>query len=167
MFDVVEKSFVIPSTKVSDGKSILLNAATEPLIPIRKMPKTAIAKNNVAFGLFLKLNGFPPLANHAVNVRKASKINVLVRCPIIQNGRAAVNVSAVFPVKTSPAPTNASVIIKTNEINAVLRIALPFGNFLNAQITKIKTAINAKPLVRRCENSMTVLSSGALGITSP
>ena len=120
----------MPSEIVADGKSIELRAATEPLIPTKKIPMIAIVKNNKTFGgAFLKSNVFPPLANHAVKVRKAKSIKVFVRCPIIQNGRAAVKVSAVFPVKTSPAPTSASVMIKIKDMNAVLRIAEPFEKF--------------------------------------
>ena len=96
IFEVVEKSFAIPSVNVSEGKSIELKAATEPLIPIKKIPKSAIVKNNKTFGCaILKLKGFPPLANHAVKVRKASKIKVFIKCAAIQKGLAAVKVSGV------------------------------------------------------------------------
>ena len=63
--------------------------------------------------------------------------------------------------------TSASVIIKINEIKAVFRIGLYFSNLRNVQITSAKTTRNAIPLVIRCENSMTVFSSGADGMTSP
>ena len=116
IFEVAEKSFAIPSAIVADGKSIELKAATEPLIPIKKIPKSAIARNNKTFGgAFLKLKGFPPLANHAVKVRNASKIKVFIKCAAIQKGLAAVKVSAVLPVKTKPAPSRPSMTTKTNE----------------------------------------------------
>ena len=69
----------IPSLKVEDGKSILLKAAIEPLIPTIKIPTTAITrKNKTLRGAFSRLNERPPLANHAVkaiiaiNVAEAS-----------------------------------------------------------------------------------------------
>ena len=105
-----------------DGKSVPDRAASDPLDPTRKIAITAAANNFNAVFLPLAFNLVPVDANHAVKVNEPSRMKVLIRWPIAQNGRASVRVSAVFPVKTNPAPINASVIIKMNETAAKILI---------------------------------------------
>jgi hypothetical protein len=90
-----------------------------------------------------------------------------IKCAAIQKGREVVQFSAVFPVKTKPAPISASTIIKTNDTKAVLRTLSPFINLRNAQTNNSITTKNAKPVDKRCENSIIVLNCGADGTTSP
>ena len=156
MFEAAEKSFASPSPSDDDGKSILLKAATEPLIPTKRKPKTATASNSKILRGALITKDFPPLENQAVKANAASNENVMTRCAAIQKGRVGVKFSAVFPVKTNPAPIRASKTMKMNEANAVLRTRSFLLNLTTAQINNPDTKINASPVDKRCENSIIV-----------
>ena len=89
--DVCEKSLAMPSLSDDDGYSMLLSAANEPLIPTRKIPKSAIAiKSCTLRGARRRLKLFPPLANQAIRAMIAIKVKVLIKCAPIQNGLAGV-----------------------------------------------------------------------------
>lgn len=100
-------------------------------------------------------------------MRTATKVNVLIRWAPIHRGRVGVQFSAVFPVRTNPAPISPSNMINIKEATANLLTFDPFPNTRNAEITKMITRIPAIKEVTRCENSMTVLKAGADGIISP
>ena len=92
---------------------------------------------------------------------------MLRRWPAIQNGLAAVSVSAVFPVRTRPAPTNASVTTKMKDITVVFLIGLPLFELSECPNEERQYRGKRRKLVIRCEYSMTVFNSGADGTTSP
>ena len=111
----------MPSASDSEGKSILLKAASEPLMEMSmsKIAARQINSNSRLAGK-VRLTVSRRLAQ-TVAVRKLSKIKVLTRCPIAQSGRVLVRFSAVLPVKTRPAPTAASVRMKIKEpIEAII-----------------------------------------------
>ena len=73
-----------------------------------------------------------------LTLEPASSVKVVIRCAAIQKGRVGVQFTAVFPVKTNPAPINASTIIKINETNAIFLTESPFTNLRKAQMNKSK-----------------------------
>ena len=99
-------------------------------------------------------------------------MKVFIRWPAIHIGRSGVRFSAVFPVKTRPAPSKPSITMNMNEPTAVLNASefcSLFSRFQrrNAQTSRTMSKMPASELVMRCENSMIVFSSGADGMTSP
>jgi hypothetical protein len=93
------------------------------------------------------------------------------------DGRVAVKVSAVFPLKTNPAPTSASVMIKINEIIAVFRMISPFAYLrtsksINLHCEKCQTACQAMRKLDDCfhlgaEEYFTVAGQPVLPQPSP
>ncbi len=94
-------------------------------------------------------------------------MNVFIKCAAIEKARIIDGFNATSLNKTKTAPINASIIIKISEAKAIFRIRLLLVYLREAQINITKTATSAKPLVIRCENSIMVFSSGALGTISP
>ena len=90
-----------------------------------------------------------------------------VEVTLFAEGRYGVQFPAVLPVSTRPPPTAPSSNMNTSDPIAIFRTMLPLANFRNAHTTNPMTTKPASSVVTRCENSMTVLSSGAEGIASP
>src|SRR5687768_7703126 len=87
-------------------------------------------------------------------------------------GRSGVRFSAVLPVSTSPAPNSPSTMTNISDSIDARSASLLFtlrSLFQRLYAQTARTIINspANELVMRCENSITVFSSGADGITSP
>ncbi len=163
MCEVSEKSFAIPSERLPDGKIMLDKAAIEPLMLTMNIATTPIKIPARYFGSARNLKIDPTLADRAVSVKNASKIKVLMRWAAIQNGRADVNVSAVFPVNTSPAPIAPSVSTKKKDAAANLSVdrdeaSRRLYHIQNAQPRRISIRSPSNALMMRCVNSITVLN---------
>lgn len=144
----------MPSAMDCDGKSILVNAAIEPLIADNKIAARQRSNTALTFGAAFRQIRLPPLADHAVNERNATKINVFIKWPIVQSGRVGVQLAAVLPVKTSPPPIAPSTIIKNKENSANFHSFSFAGyrlrtQFRIAQTARTKTTIPAKAVVNR------------------
>jgi len=75
--------------------------------------------------------------------------------------------SATISKSTSPAPTNASVIINAIAACVASQVGLPRGAIRRAQTSWATTKRSAIPDVARCVSSINVSSAGSRGITTP
>jgi hypothetical protein len=90
-----------------------------------------------------------------------------MRCAAIHQALASEGLSATILKSTSPAPTSASVTMKTSEATAALRTGWPFAWTLSPQTHSTTASTSASPLVTRCVYSMSVCTLGESGTTSP
>ena len=81
--------------------------------------------------------------------------------------RAMLALSATSWNSTRPAPTPASVSMKSIDHIAPRRAGWPGAVARRVQTRRMTTAMSASPLVRRCENSISVATLGARGSISP
>src|ERR1017187_7143944 len=108
-----------------------------------------------------------PPAHHAVSVRQASSVSVLIRCVESEYARFAEAFLPTCSSSTSDAPRSASVTRNTAESAAPSRAGLRGGNARKAQTTSNATSARSRPLIARCVNSMMVAAPGECGVTAP
>ena len=77
--------------------------------------------------------------------------------------RAMLALSATSRNSTSPAPTAASVSMKKSDQAAPARAGWPRSSDRLVHTTSTTTAMSARPLVARCENSTSVCTLGDRG----
>ena len=85
----------------------------------------------------------------------------------MNSARARLALSATSSNSTRPAPTPASVSMKSIDQPAARRAGCPAGRHRQTATTSVSSAMRASPLVTRCVSSMMVARAGARGTTSP
>src|SRR5579862_1914793 len=141
-----EKSSAQPSFREAEGYSVSLKAVIAPVIAIAS---AAASAPNIHFAaLPFHETGARPAPHHAVSAIAASISRVLIRCADKYTARPMEALSPTYLNKTRPAPSSASVRIRTSDAAAAWRTG-PFSNARNAQIAIAATEINARPVVAR------------------
>ena len=105
--------------------------------------------------------GAPPDRKWAVSVRHSSSTSVFTRCSGITIARARLSSFATSLNSTRPAPSSASVTMKTSDAQRPPRLAgWPAATVRQTQTASTMTSTRARPLESRCENSTSISAVG-------